>query len=116
MAQQLVQAMKGEFKAENYKDEYREALVAVIEAKVAGKPRDDAQAGRGTDQDRRPHERPRGVSRSGAREADRWRSEGYEGAEKSSKVSDIKSGAKRTAAKTAAKAEEPKQERRRKTA
>jgi len=38
MAQQLVQAMKGEFKPEDYKDEYREALVAVLEAKVAGKP------------------------------------------------------------------------------
>ena len=37
MAQQLVQAMKGEFVPENYKDEYREALVAVLEAKVAGK-------------------------------------------------------------------------------
>jgi DNA end-binding protein Ku len=38
MAQQLVQAMKGEFDADNYKDEYRQALLAVIEAKVAGKP------------------------------------------------------------------------------
>jgi DNA end-binding protein Ku len=38
MAQQLVQAMKGEFDADNYKDEYRQALMAVIEAKVAGKP------------------------------------------------------------------------------
>ena len=38
MAQQLVEAMKGEFNPANYKDEYREALVAVLEAKVAGKP------------------------------------------------------------------------------
>jgi DNA end-binding protein Ku len=38
MAAQLVQAMKGEFDADNYKDEYRQALMAVIEAKVAGKP------------------------------------------------------------------------------
>ena len=38
MAQQLVQAMRGDFDADNYKDEYRQALLAVIEAKVAGKP------------------------------------------------------------------------------
>ncbi|MEP7159285.1 MAG: Ku protein [Chloroflexota bacterium] len=38
MAQQLVTAMKGEFDADNYKDEYRQALLAVIEAKVDGKP------------------------------------------------------------------------------
>ena len=38
MAQQLVQAMKAEFDADNYKDEYRQALMNVIEAKVAGKP------------------------------------------------------------------------------
>src|SRR5215212_4168053 len=39
MAQQLVQAMKGDFSADEYKDDYRQALMAVIEAKVAGKPR-----------------------------------------------------------------------------
>jgi DNA end-binding protein Ku len=38
MAQQLVSAMKGEFTADEYKDEYRQALMAVIEAKVAGQP------------------------------------------------------------------------------
>jgi DNA end-binding protein Ku len=38
MAQQLVQAMKGEFAADNYKDDYRAALMAVIDAKVAGQP------------------------------------------------------------------------------
>ncbi|HUR16569.1 MAG TPA: Ku protein [Candidatus Limnocylindrales bacterium] len=38
MAQQLVNAMKGEFTADNYKDEYRQALLAVIEAKIAGQP------------------------------------------------------------------------------
>ncbi|MGI8929285.1 MAG: Ku protein [Candidatus Limnocylindrales bacterium] len=38
MAQQLVQAMKGEFDADEYRDNYRQALLAVIEAKVAGKP------------------------------------------------------------------------------
>jgi DNA end-binding protein Ku len=39
MAEQLVQAMRGDFSPENYKDEYRQALMAVIEAKIAGRPR-----------------------------------------------------------------------------
>ena len=38
MAKQLVAAMKGEFDASNYEDEYRKALEAVIEAKVDGQP------------------------------------------------------------------------------
>jgi DNA end-binding protein Ku len=38
MAQQLIAAMKGEFRAEDFRDEYREALTAVIEAKVEGRP------------------------------------------------------------------------------
>ncbi len=38
MATQLVQAMKGEFNAAEYKDDYRQALMAVIEAKIAGQP------------------------------------------------------------------------------
>ncbi len=38
MAHQLVEAMSGEFDAGRYRDEYREALMAVIEAKVAGEP------------------------------------------------------------------------------
>jgi DNA end-binding protein Ku len=38
MAMQLVQAMTGQFEAEDYKDEYRQALMAVIEAKIAGQP------------------------------------------------------------------------------
>jgi DNA end-binding protein Ku len=36
MAEQLVEAMTDEFDATKYKDEYREALLEVIEAKVAG--------------------------------------------------------------------------------
>ena len=36
MAKQLVSAMTGEFEPENYKDEYRDALMQVIEAKVEG--------------------------------------------------------------------------------
>ncbi|HEY7023640.1 MAG TPA: Ku protein [Candidatus Limnocylindrales bacterium] len=38
MAMQLVQAMTGQFEAEDYKDEYRQALMAVIESKIAGQP------------------------------------------------------------------------------
>ena len=37
MAQQLVSAMTGEFDPAQYKDEYREALETIIEAKVEGK-------------------------------------------------------------------------------
>jgi DNA end-binding protein Ku len=38
MARQLVQAMTGEFDPSQYKDEYREALMQVIEAKIEGEP------------------------------------------------------------------------------
>ncbi len=38
MARQLIDAMKGDFEADQYKDEYRQALMAVIEAKIAGQP------------------------------------------------------------------------------
>jgi DNA end-binding protein Ku len=37
MAKQLVAAMTGEFEPEDYRDEYRDALMQVIEAKVGGK-------------------------------------------------------------------------------
>ena len=37
MARQLVSAMTGDFRAEDYKDEYREALLKLIEQKVEGK-------------------------------------------------------------------------------
>ncbi|HEU4919473.1 MAG TPA: Ku protein [Candidatus Limnocylindrales bacterium] len=36
MAKQLVSAMTGEFEPDNYKDEYRDALMKVIEAKIEG--------------------------------------------------------------------------------
>lgn len=36
MAEQLVAAMTGEFNAEQYRDEYREALLKIIEAKASG--------------------------------------------------------------------------------
>jgi DNA end-binding protein Ku len=38
MARQLVEALSGEFEAERYKDEYREALLGVIDSKIAGQP------------------------------------------------------------------------------
>jgi DNA end-binding protein Ku len=38
MARQLVEALTGEFDASRYRDEYREALLKVIEAKVDGQP------------------------------------------------------------------------------
>jgi DNA end-binding protein Ku len=38
MAQQLVNAMAGDFDAAAYKDEYREALMKVIQAKIDGQP------------------------------------------------------------------------------
>ncbi|HVM30900.1 MAG TPA: Ku protein [Candidatus Limnocylindrales bacterium] len=38
MAKQLIAAMRGEFEASEYRDEYREALMGVIEAKIAGQP------------------------------------------------------------------------------
>ena len=37
MAEQLIEAMTGEFDPEQYKDEYREALMQVIESKVEGR-------------------------------------------------------------------------------
>jgi DNA end-binding protein Ku len=38
MAKQLVNALTGDFDASRYKDEYREALLKVIDSKVAGQP------------------------------------------------------------------------------
>ena len=36
MAKQLVAAMTGEFHADDYRDDYRQALMSVIEAKISG--------------------------------------------------------------------------------
>jgi DNA end-binding protein Ku len=126
VARQLVEAMKGEFEPEQYKDEYREALVSVIEAKAEGKrvevPTRDEQPTKIADlmsvleasvaaaRDRK--------TGGGTKTASRSRSSASSKPEKSDKVADIKSGTRKTAAaKTAAAAKaEPKQERRRKTA
>jgi DNA end-binding protein Ku len=43
MARQLVSAMTGEFEPERYKDEYREALLKVIEQKIEGKEIEEPQ-------------------------------------------------------------------------
>ena len=125
VARQLVEAMKGEFEPENYKDEYREALVAVIEAKAEGKkvevPEREEQPTKIADlmsvleaSVAAARERKTGGA---AKPAARSRSSAAK-AEKSEKVSDIKSASRKTAASktaTAKAAAEPK-ERRRKTA
>jgi DNA end-binding protein Ku len=43
MAEQLIASMEGEFDPEQYRDEYREALMNVIEAKVAGEKPEPAK-------------------------------------------------------------------------
>ena len=44
MAEQLVASMTGEFNADDYQDDYRQALMAVIERKVAGEKPEPAAA------------------------------------------------------------------------
>jgi DNA end-binding protein Ku len=43
MAEQLVATMKGEFNAEDYHDDYRQALMEVIERKIDGRPAEAPQ-------------------------------------------------------------------------
>jgi DNA end-binding protein Ku len=43
MAEQLVASMTGDFSADEYHDDYRQALMAVIERKVAGEKPEPAQ-------------------------------------------------------------------------
>lgn len=43
MAEQLVASMTGDFSADAYQDDYRQALMAVIERKVAGEKPEPAQ-------------------------------------------------------------------------
>ncbi len=43
MAEQLVASMTGDFSADAYRDDYRQALMAVIERKVAGEAPEPAQ-------------------------------------------------------------------------
>jgi len=128
MASQLVQAMRGEFEADQYKDDYRQALMAVIEAKVDGKAPDKIDI----------EEAPTKIadlmsvleaSVAAARDAKTKRASGAASgaattaksakavkSEKSEKVADIASGSKRTRTKAQATKAAPKEERRRKTA
>jgi DNA end-binding protein Ku len=122
MALQLVQAMKGDFEADEYKDDYRQALMAVIEAKIAGQPAARVEV----------PEKPTKIadlmsvleaSVAAVREGRAASaSAGADNDEAPAKVADIKAGAKRSRAKTAAKsaaksaAKPAAQERRRKTA
>ncbi|HYI21239.1 MAG TPA: Ku protein [Candidatus Limnocylindrales bacterium] len=127
MAAQLVQAMRGDFEADQYVDNYRQALMAVIEAKVEGKPTEKIDI----------EEAPTKIadlmsvleaSVAAARDAKSKSASGgttaatastSAKAKKSEKVADIASGTKRTRTKaqaTKAASAAPKEERRRKTA
>ena len=115
MAQQLVQAMKGDFSADDYKDDYRQALMAVIEAKIAGQPAARVEVA----------EKPTKIadlmsvleaSVAAARDARTARGSEAAASEETGKVADIAAGAKRSRAKKAAKAEPATREKRRKTA
>ena len=64
MAKQLVSAMTGEFDPAQYKDEYREALEKVIEAKVEGKETVEIEEPEETRQAHRPDGRARGIGQS----------------------------------------------------
>jgi len=127
MAAQLVQAMRGDFVADQYVDNYRQALMAVIEAKVEGKPPEKI------DIDEAPTKiadlmSVLEASVAAARDAKTKRASGEAAAatsttsakaKKSEKVADIASGTKRTRTKaqaTKAASAAPKEERRRKTA
>jgi DNA end-binding protein Ku len=123
MAIQLVQAMTGAFNADNYRDEYRAALMAVIEAKVAGQPAAELPKATETPTKIADLMSVLEASVAAAREARTQRGEG--GAvtpAASAKVADISAGTKRSPRKKAepvsasAGDEVPKQERRRKTA
>jgi DNA end-binding protein Ku len=125
MAQQLVQAMKGDFEADQYKDDYRQALMAVIEAKVAGQPAEVPQVVEtATNIADLMSVLEASVAAARVARADRAQSgdEAPAASSDSDKVADISTGAKRTRRKAAAASasadadEAPKQERRRKSA
>ena len=142
MARQLVDALTGEFDPSKYHDEYREALLKVIDAKVAGQPIEApkeervetgkitdlmavleasvaAARGQVKDADKKAaskEEEP--VSVSGARRSRSTRTSAKTGASKTASASAKSSAAKKTtkpAASRSKRAEEP-AARRRKTA
>ncbi|MEO6350969.1 MAG: Ku protein [Candidatus Limnocylindrales bacterium] len=115
MAQQLVQAMKGDFMADAYKDNYRAALMAVIEAKIAGQPAERVQV---TEQPTRIADLMSVLEASvaAAREARAARGSGSVGAEPAA-AKKSRSKAKAATAATEGESEAaPKQARRRKVA
>ena len=71
MAKQLVSAMTAEFDPAQYKDEYREALETIIQAKVEGQRDGRDRGARGGRQAHRPDGRPRGVGQRGQGGPDR---------------------------------------------
>jgi DNA end-binding protein Ku len=122
MAQQLVQAMKGDFTADNYKDDYRQALLAVIEAKIAGQPAERREV---TEAPTKIADLMSVLEASVAKAREARATRGATGAESGSgKVSDIGAGSRKSRRKAepaaAAKAQEAEPaatpQRRRKTA
>jgi DNA end-binding protein Ku len=116
MATQLAQAMKGDFRAEDYRDDYRQALMAVIEAKIAGQPAEQVTVA----------EKPTRIadlmsvleaSVAAARESRARQAEAAESAaEVTAEAKPATRRARRTASSKAEPKAEPKQERRRKVA
>jgi DNA end-binding protein Ku len=119
MAQQLVQAMKGDFEADQYKDDYRQALMAVIEAKIEGVA---PEAPRVAEQPTKIADLMSVLEASVAAAQAKRTSGGDSAAADDGKVADIASGAKRSRRKAAepvavtAPESARRQERRRKTA
>jgi DNA end-binding protein Ku len=100
MALQLVQAMTGDFAADNYKDEYRAALMAVIEAKIAGQPA--AEAPRVTESPTKISDLMSVLEASVAAAREARASRGSAAPQKEDeKVADISSGTKSSRRKTA---------------
>src|SRR5215203_3549345 len=105
MAKQLVAAMTGDFEADQYKDDYRQALMAVIEAKVAGQPAEVPQVVETATNIADLMSVPEAsVAAARVARADRAQSgdEAPAASSDSDKVADISTGAKRTRRKAAA--------------
>jgi DNA end-binding protein Ku len=109
MAEQLVDSMTGEFDPAEYKDEYREALMGVIEAKVSGEQPTRAAKAEPT----KIGDLMAALEASVAAAREGRRTGAAESPEAAAKPAAKRSGARRTAAKEAA---EEKPTRRRKTA
>jgi DNA end-binding protein Ku len=110
MAEQLIASMTSEFSAEEFRDEYRQALMGVIEAKVSGEEPTPIAATEPTKIGDLMAALEASVA--AAREARREAAAGADAAEKVSKPTP----ARRSRAKKSAEADEAPQTRRRKTA